>query len=115
VAYFDSTKSGVLISRIMSDAEGIRNIIGNGLVQLVGGLVTAVLALGILFYLNWQLTVITLITLGAFGITLSIMFKRVRPLFRTRGEINAQVTGRLAESLGGIRVVKAYTTEKRED
>jgi ABC-type multidrug transport system fused ATPase/permease subunit len=115
VAYFDSTKSGVLISRIMSDAEGIRNIIGNGLVQLVGSVVTAVLALGILFYLNWQLTLITLVTLAAFGTALSIMFKRVRPLFRTRGEINAQVTGRLAESLGGIRVVKAYTTEKRED
>jgi ABC-type multidrug transport system fused ATPase/permease subunit len=115
IAYFDSTKSGVLISRIMSDAEGIRNIIGNGLVQLVGSVVTAVLAMGILFYLDWKLTLITLVTLGAFGTALSIMFKRVRPLFRTRGEINAQVTGRLAESLGGIRVVKAYTTEKRED
>jgi len=115
VAYFDSTKSGVLISRVMSDAEGIRNIIGNGLVQLVGSVVTAVLALGVLFYLNWKLTLITLITLAAFGATLAYMFKRVRPLFRTRGEINAQVTGRLAESLGGIRVVKAYTTEKRED
>ncbi|HEU4888375.1 MAG TPA: ABC transporter ATP-binding protein [Thermoanaerobaculia bacterium] len=115
VAYFDSTKSGVLISRIMSDAEGIRNIIGNGLVQLVGSVVTATLALGILFYLNWKLTLITLVTLAAFGSVLALMFKRVRPLFRTRGEINAQVTGRLAESLGGIRVVKAYTTEKRED
>jgi subfamily B ATP-binding cassette protein MsbA len=115
VAYFDSTKSGVLISRIMNDAEGIRNIIGNGLVQLVGSVVTAVLALGILFYLNWKLTLITLVTLAAFGTVLAIMFKRVRPLFRKRGEINAQVTGRLAESLGGIRVVKAYTTEKRED
>jgi ABC-type multidrug transport system fused ATPase/permease subunit len=115
VAYFDSTKSGVLISRIMSDAEGIRNIIGNGLVQLVGSVLTATLALGILFYLNWKLTLITLATLAAFGTVLALMFKRVRPLFRTRGEINAQVTGRLAESLGGIRVVKAYTTEKRED
>jgi ABC-type multidrug transport system fused ATPase/permease subunit len=115
VAYFDSTKSGVLISRIMSDAEGIRNIIGNGLVQLVGSVVTATLAMGFLFYLNWKLTVITLATLAAFGTVLALMFKRVRPLFRTRGEINAQVTGRLAESLGGIRVVKAYTTEKRED
>ncbi len=115
VAYFDSTKSGVLISRVMSDAEGIRNIIGNGLVQLVGSVVTAVLALGILFYLNWKLTLITLVTLAAFGTVLALTFKRVRPLFRMRGEINAQVTGRLAESLGGIRVVKAYTTEKRED
>lgn len=115
VAYFDSTKSGVLISRIMSDAEGIRNIIGNGLVQLVGSVVTAVLALGVLFYLNWKLTLVTLVTLALFGVTLALTFKRVRPLFRARGEINAQVTGRLAESLGGIRVVKAYTTEKRED
>jgi ABC-type multidrug transport system fused ATPase/permease subunit len=115
VAYFDSTKSGVLISRIMSDAEGIRNIIGNGLVQLVGSIVTAAIALGVLFYLNWKLTLITLVTLALFGGTLAFTFKRVRPLFRKRGEINAQVTGRLAESLGGIRVVKAYTTEKRED
>ena len=115
VAYFDSTKSGVLISRIMSDAEGIRNIVGTGLVQLFGGIVTAILALGVLFYLNWKLTLITMATLAVFGGVLAVMFKRVRPLFRKRGEINAQVTGRLAESLGGIRVVKAYTTEKRED
>ncbi|HET9425137.1 MAG TPA: ABC transporter ATP-binding protein [Gemmatimonadaceae bacterium] len=115
VSYFDSTKSGVLISRIMTDAEGIRNIVGNGLVQLIGGIVTAVLAMAVLFYLNWQLTLITMVTLGVFGAVMAVMFKRVRPLFRKRGEINAQVTGRLAESLGGIRVVKAYTTEKRED
>jgi ABC-type multidrug transport system fused ATPase/permease subunit len=115
VSYFDSTKSGILISRIMTDAEGIRNIIGNGLVQLIGGVVTAVLALFVLFYLNWQLTLITVVTLAVFGGTLAVAFKRVRPLFRKRGEINAQVTGRLAESLGGIRVVKAYATEKRED
>ncbi len=115
IAYFDSTKSGILISRIMTDAEGIRNIIGNGLVQLVGSIVTAFFALFILFYLNWHLTLITMVTLAAFGGAMAYTFKRVRPLFRTRGEINAQVTGRLGESLGGIRVVKAYTTEKRED
>jgi len=115
VSYFDSTKSGVLISRIMSDAEGIRNIVGTGLVQLIGGIVTAVLALFVLFYLNWKLTLITLVTLAIFGGAMAFTFKRVRPLFRKRGEINAQVTGRLGESLGGIRVVKAYTTEKRED
>ncbi|HYI08721.1 MAG TPA: ABC transporter ATP-binding protein [Thermoanaerobaculia bacterium] len=115
VAYFDSTKSGVLISRIMSDAEGIRNIIGNGLVSLVGGVVTAILALFVLFYLNWTLTMITIVTLLIFGGVMALAFQRVRPLFRKRGEINAQVTGRLAESLGGIRVVKAYTSEKRED
>ncbi|HEX7706045.1 MAG TPA: ABC transporter ATP-binding protein [Thermoanaerobaculia bacterium] len=115
VSYFDSTKSGVLISRIMTDAEGIRNIVGNGLVQLIGGIVTAFLALFVLFYLNWQLTLITIVTLLIFGGVMALAFKRVRPLFRKRGEINARVTGRLAESLGGIRVVKAYTSEKRED
>jgi len=115
VSYFDSTKSGILISRIMSDAEGIRNIVGTGLVQLVGGAVTAILAMFVLFYLNWQLTVITIVTLAIFGVTMAFGFRRVRPLFRKRGEINARVTGRLAESLGGIRVVKAYTSEKRED
>jgi subfamily B ATP-binding cassette protein MsbA len=115
VSFFDSTKSGILISRIMSDAEGIRNIVGTGLVQLVGSTVTAVLALFVLFYLNWSLTLITIVTLAVFGGAMAFAFKRVRPLFRQRGEINAQVTGRLGESLGGIRVVKAYTTEKRED
>ena len=115
VSYFDSTKSGVLISRIMTDAEGIRNIVGTGLVQLVGSLVTAAIALFVLLYLNWSMTLITIATLAVFGSALAIAFKKVRPLFRKRGEINAQVTGRLAESLGGIRVVKAYTTEKRED
>src|SRR5215212_8967250 len=115
VSYFDSTKSGILISRIMSDAEGIRNIVGTGLVQLIGGIVTALLALFVLLYLNWKLTLITIVTLAIFGGVMALAFKRVRPLFRKRGEINAQVTGRLGESLGGIRVVKAYTTEKRED
>jgi ABC-type multidrug transport system fused ATPase/permease subunit len=115
VSYFDSTKSGVLISRIMTDAEGIRNIVGTGLVQLVGGIVTAILALGVLFYLNATLTLITLVTLAIFGGVMALAFKRIRPLFRKRGEINAQITGRLAESLGGVRVVKAYTREKKED
>ncbi|MFP5246277.1 MAG: ABC transporter ATP-binding protein, partial [Thermoanaerobaculia bacterium] len=115
INYFDSTKSGVLISRIMTDAEGIRNIVGTGLVQLAGSIVTAILALAILFYLNWKLTLITIVTLLLFGGVMAFAFRRVRPLFRARGELNAQVTGRLTESLGGIRVVKAYTTEKRED
>jgi ABC-type multidrug transport system fused ATPase/permease subunit len=115
IAYFDSTKSGVLISRIMNDAEGIRNIIGSGLVQLVGSIVTAIFALSVLFYLNWKMTIVTMVTLGAFLAGMAAAFKKARPMFRVRGEINAQVTGRLGESLGGIRVVKAYTTEKRED
>ena len=112
--YFDSTQTGILISRIMTDAEGIRNLVGTGLVQLVGGIVTAGIALIWLFYLNWQLTSITLVVLVVFAVCLSFAFMRLRPIFRERGKINAQVTGRLGETLGGIRVVKAYTVEKRE-
>ena len=115
VGYFDSTKSGVLISRIMTDAEGIRNLVGNGLVQLIGSLVTAVLALAYLFYLNWVLTCVNIIALGSFGAAMAIAFNRLRPLFRDRGKINAEVTGRLNETLGGIRIVKTYTAEKREE
>jgi ABC-type multidrug transport system fused ATPase/permease subunit len=115
VRYFDSTKSGVLISRIMTDAEGIRNLVGNGLVQLVGSIVTAVLALAYLFYLNWFLTCINIVALGTFGVAMTIAFNRLRPLFRDRGKINADVTGRLNETLGGIRIVKTYTAEKREE
>jgi subfamily B ATP-binding cassette protein MsbA len=115
VRYFDSTQAGVLISRIMSDAEGIRNIVGTGLVQLTGSIVTAVIALGILFYLNWWLTLATLGALGAFGGAMAVAFNRLRPLFRERGKINAEVTGRLNETLGGIRIVKTYTAEKREE
>ena len=114
VRYFDSTKTGVLISRIMSDAEGIRNLVGNGIVQLVGSLLTAVIGLGVLFWLNWRLTTITLVLLAAFGGVMAMAFTRLRPLFRERGALNAEVTGRLAESLGGIRIVKAYTAERRE-
>jgi subfamily B ATP-binding cassette protein MsbA len=115
VSYFDSTKSGVLISRIMTDAEGIRNLVGNGLVQLVGSVVTAALALAYLFYLNWLLTLANIVALGSFGFAMATAFKRLRPLFRERGKINAEVTGRLNETLGGIRIVKTYTAEKREE
>ena len=115
VRYFDSTQAGVLISRIMSDAEGIRNIVGTGLVQLTGSIVTAVIALAILFYLNWWLTLATLGALAAFGGAMALAFNRLRPLFRERGKINADVTGRLNETLGGIRIVKTYTAEKREE
>ena len=115
VRYFDSTKTGVLISRIMTDAEGIRNLVGTGLVQLTGSILTAVLALVVLLYLNWQLTAVTIVVLGPFGGGMAMAFKRLRPLFRERGKINAEVTGRLAETLGGVRIVKAYTAEKREE
>jgi ABC-type multidrug transport system fused ATPase/permease subunit len=115
VRYFDSTQSGVLISRIMSDAEGIRNLVGTGLVQLTGSVVTAIAALAYLFYLNWYLTCITILALAVFGSGMAVAFKRLRPLFRERGKINAEVTGRLNETLGGIRIVKTYTAEKREE
>jgi subfamily B ATP-binding cassette protein MsbA len=114
VRYFDSTKSGVLISRIMTDAEGIRNLVGTGLVQLVGGLMTAAVGLAVLFWLNWQLTALTLVILAIFGGGMARAFTRLRPVFRQRGQINAEVTGRLAEALGGIRIVKAYSAERRE-
>lgn len=114
VRFFDSTKTGVLISRIMTDAEGIRNLVGTGLVRLIGGLVTAAIALGVLFWLNWQLTVLTITVLGVFGGAMALAFRKLRPIFRERGKINAEVTGRLSESLSGIRVVKAYVAERSE-
>ncbi len=114
ISYFDSTKTGILISRIMTDAEGVRNLVGTGIIQLVGGFLTATIALGVLIWLNWKLTMITLLILGGFGGMMAIAFKRLRPLFRERGAINAEVTGRLAETVGGIRIVKVYTAERRE-
>ncbi|HEX8290066.1 MAG TPA: ABC transporter ATP-binding protein [Pyrinomonadaceae bacterium] len=115
ISYFDSTQSGQLISRIMNDAEGIRNLVGTGLGQILGSVVTALIAVGVLFYINWQLTAATIIVLAAFGGVLAYAFKKLRPIFRERNVINAEVTGRLGESLGGIRIVKAYTAEKREE
>src|SRR5881409_1888411 len=114
VSYFDSTKSGILISRIMTDAEGIRNLVGTGLVQLIGGLLTGAVALVVLFVLNWRLTAIAILILACFGSGMALAFTKLRPLFRERGKINAEVTGRLAESLGGIRIVKAYHAERGE-
>jgi subfamily B ATP-binding cassette protein MsbA len=115
IRYFDSTQTGVLISRIMSDADGIRNLVGTGLVQLVGGFVTALMGMAVLFWLNWRLTAITLIVLGIFGGGMAYAFRTLRPLFRERGKISGEVTGRLTEALGGIRIVKSYTAEKREE
>jgi ATP-binding cassette, subfamily B, putative efflux pump len=114
ISYFDSTKSGILISRIMTDAEGIRNLVGTGLVQLVGGVLTAAIALGVLFYLNWRLTAIAILILASFGVGMAMAFTKLRPLFRERGKLNAEVTGRLGETLGGIRIVKAYRAERGE-
>lgn len=115
ISYFDSTQSGQLISRIMNDADGVRNLVGTGLGQIAGSLLTATISVGVLFYINWKMTAITLVVIGGFGGVLAYAFKKLRPIFRERGEITAQVTGRLGESLGGIRIVKAYTAEKREE
>jgi subfamily B ATP-binding cassette protein MsbA len=115
VRHFDATQTGVLISRIMNDAEGIRNLVGTGLVQLVGSIVTAVLGLGVLFYLNWKLTLVILLVLGVFGGSMAWAFKVLRPLFRERGKIQAEITGRLNQTLGGVRVVKAYVAEPQEE
>jgi subfamily B ATP-binding cassette protein MsbA len=115
IRYFDSMQTGKLIARVMNDAEGIRNLVGTGVVQLVGSMITAVIALGVLFYLNWKLTSLTIVVLAAFGGGLAYAFRKLRPIFRERGEIYSEITGRLGESLGGIRIVKAYTAEKREE
>ncbi|HEY3933418.1 MAG TPA: ABC transporter ATP-binding protein [Gemmatimonadales bacterium] len=111
---FDATQTGQLVSRVMSDAEGIRNLIGTGLVQLVGGLLTSLVAFVVLLYLNWRLTVWTMVLLGGFAVGMAYAFNKLRPIFRIRGQINAEVTGRLVESISGIRVVKAYAAERRE-
>ncbi|HEY0874113.1 MAG TPA: ABC transporter ATP-binding protein [Vicinamibacterales bacterium] len=114
IGYFDSTQSGALVSRVMNDAEGIRNLVGTGLVQLIGSIVTALAALAYLFYLNWSMTVVTLAVLLMFGGGMWYAFRVIRPVFRERGKIYAEVTGRLTETIGGIRIVKTYTAEKRE-
>jgi ABC-type multidrug transport system fused ATPase/permease subunit len=114
VRYFDSTKSGVLVSRVMSDAEGIRNLVGTGLLQLIGGFLTAIVATCILFVLSTRLASFVF---GAFVLFLGVLvwaFTTARPLFRKRGELNANVTGRLTEGISGIRIVKAYRAERHE-
>jgi len=114
VSHFDSTQTGVLIARVMNDAEGLRNLVGTGIVQLVGGLVTALLGFGVLLYLNWRLTLVVLVVLVLFGVMMTVAFRKLRPLFRERGRIQAEVTGRLGQALGGVREVKAYTAEPAE-
>ena len=114
VAYYDANKSGALVSRIMSDVEGVRNLMGTGLVDFVGGLLLAVLTLGILIKLSWQLTGVALLFILVFSVVLQKAFTKIRPIFRERGKINAEVTGRLTESLAGVRVVKGYHAEAAE-
>jgi ABC-type multidrug transport system fused ATPase/permease subunit len=114
VRYYDSNKTGALVSRIMSDVEGVRNLVGTGLVEFIGGLMTAVFAFILLMRINATLTLMAVAFLGAFGFILRKAFARIRPIFRERGKINAEVTGRLTESLGGVRVVKGFHAESRE-
>ena len=114
VGFYDANKTGTLVSRIMSDVEGVRNLVGTGLVELTGGLLTAVISTFLLFRTNAMMTSFVLIILITFGLVLQRAFKTVRPIFRERGKITAEVTGRLTETLGGVRVIKGYHAEKRE-
>jgi len=115
VAFYDATKSGVLVSRIMSDVEGVRNLLGTGLIEFVGGIMTSAIALVVLLRINVQMTAIAIVILAFFVLGLSRAFKTIRPYYRARPKINAEVIGRLTESLGGIRVVKGYHAEEREE
>lgn len=115
VAYYDKNKTGVLVARIMSDVEGVRNLIGTGLVNFLGGILTAAFVLVLLLHINLALTATAIVALLIFGFGLTQGLKRIRPLFRARPRLNAEVTGRLTESLGGVRVVKGYHAEEREE
>jgi ABC-type multidrug transport system fused ATPase/permease subunit len=114
IGFFDDNKSGALVSRIMRDVEGVRNLVGTGLVQLVGGLLTAAVALFLLIRINAQMTLYAIIPLVIFGLISLKAFSYIRPIFRKRSEINADVTGRLTETLGGIRVIKGFHAEQQE-
>ena len=115
VSYYDANKTGALVSRIMSDVEGVRNLVGTGLVEFVGGLMTAIIALIYLLHTSVEMTVVAFSILLVFGSGISRAFKTIRPIFRARPKITAEVTGRLTESLGGVRVVKGYHAEEREE
>ena len=115
ISFFDNTKSGALVSRIMSDVEGVRNLIGTGLVQLVGGTFTAIISLVILIKLNPWMTLFVFVPISIFGFIALKAFKFIRPVFRKRGQINAEVKGRLTETLAGVRVIKAFNAEEQEN
>jgi len=115
VSFYDANKTGALVSRIMSDVEGVRNLLGTGLVDFAGGLVAASIAMVLLLKTSVPLTLIAVGSLGCFALVLNKAFATIRPIFRERGKINAEVTGRLTESLGGVRVIKGYHAERREE
>jgi len=115
ISFFDNTKSGALVSRIMTDVEGVRNLIGTGLVQLVGGTITAVVSLVLLININPWMTLFVFLPVGIFGYVALRAFKYIRPIFRNRGKINAEVQGRLTETLAGVRVIKGFNAEAQEN
>ena len=114
VAFFDENRTGTLVARIMTDVEGVRNLIGTGILDFVGGVLTAIFAFCVLIRLSWQMTLLTFGVMTVFAFILQRAFKVIRPIFRERSKINAEVTGRLTESLGGVRVVKGYNAEESE-
>lgn len=114
VAFYDENRTGTLVARIMTDVEGVRNLIGTGVIDFFGGVLTALFAFGYLIHLSVQMTLVTFVILVIFGLILQRAFKTIRPIFRERSKINAEVTGRLTESLGGVRVVKGYHAEASE-
>jgi len=115
ISFFDNNKSGALVSRIMSDVEGVRNLIGTGLVQLVGGSITAIISVVLLIKINAWMTLFVFLPVAIFGVVALKAFKYIRPIFRVRGKINAQVKGRLTETLSGVRVIKGFNAEKQEN
>ncbi|MBK7130481.1 MAG: ABC transporter ATP-binding protein [Crocinitomicaceae bacterium] len=115
VSFFDNNKSGALVSRIMTDVEGVRNLVGTGFVQLIGGSITAVAALIWLLKMNWIMTISTLIPIAVFAFIAMKAFGKIRPIFKERGKINADVTGRLTETISGVRVIKGFNAEEQEN
>jgi len=115
VAFYDENRTGTLVARIMTDVEGVRNLVGTGLVDFVGGILTAVIAFFLMIRINARMTMLTFCVMAVFGLILQRAFKTIRPIFRERAKINAEVTGRLTESLGGVRVVKGYHAEASEE
>jgi subfamily B ATP-binding cassette protein MsbA len=114
IRFFDSAKTGELVSRVMTDVEGVRNLVGTGLAQMVGGILTSVICLVLLILISPMLTLYVLVPVGIFGLISLKAFGKIRPIFRERGVINAEVTGRLTETLGGIRVIKGFNAERQE-
>ena len=114
ISFFDNNKSGALVSRVMTDVEGVRNIVGTGLVQLIGGTFTAIISLVLLIRINAWMTLFVLVPVAIFAFVAMKAFGHIRPIFRARGKINAEVTGRLTETLNGVRVIKGFNAEEQE-